>query len=51
MSVIHNIKCAECGTDLGFNLTLDRGDDLTIEVDPCSTCMKIARDEGRSEGE
>jgi hypothetical protein len=41
--------CGECGQAVDTNQTKGRWDDITINVDPCTTCVEKAREEGREE--
>ncbi|GEM_PF-2625563 len=39
------IKCSTCGRALTFVSTLDGDLDMTLDVDPCETCLKEAEGE------
>jgi len=44
------VSCQECGMDLTTKIK-KRGGDEWIEVQPCPTCLRQAREDGIREGE
>jgi len=42
-------SCGECGQAVDTDQKEDRRGDITINVDPCVTCVEKAREEGREE--
>jgi transcription initiation factor IIE alpha subunit len=51
-TVTLQFTCGECGQALDTSQkTSNYSDDITVHVDPCSTCVQKAKDEGYEEGQ
>ena len=54
VSIEFDVYCHECGGELNVKTSVSsgyRGQSLSIEADPCDTCINKAREEGREEAE
>lgn len=50
MSIIYELNCAGCGTELEYTATMDSFYDVFIESQPCEICLKTSKEEGIAEG-
>jgi len=44
---VYRMECSKCGDGLEFTVDADRDGDLTMDVEPCETCLKAAREDAR----